>query len=427
MELSSEYKEIIEHYENCENYITKNAQIYQVLRGDLLPLIQKYFEDTVISPQARLNKVNMAVPINYPQKIMKVLSNLYTFTVERKASSNESLMTFYKKELSFDTVMQQANELFNGMRSCFIEIYHDKDKTKKLKIRAVPANKILVYSTDPVEPNIPNVFIKILRTIKKADARHRKGYREADLLLIYTKEKIMKVDTDGKVYSIEDNEWGFIPFVYINSDISELLPVPNSDLLQNTKQICSIMTDSVVCNYFQSFPIRVLINTDLEKSQIEINANTVMNLKKMAGENVGDPDFKEVPSTLDTAKSIQLAKSILNEILYCFDLEAQGAEVTAAKSGLALSIQNTALVDNRKRQAEYFRPAEKELWEKLALAHNKLIVSDTGLPLTYPIEMFDEGFTVDCDYTLPDTTVEQKQEGAKADSNGDKQDGSTES
>lgn len=397
--LKENMKQIIEDIKESKEFFLHNNKIFKCLRGDQLSVLKEAFTKTE-DPRARQDKVDLAVSLNYIQKIVNKLSMLYTFDVEREPSSNQDLVDFYTKTLKINSNMQAANELYNGMKSVLIEIYQRKDKS--LAIRPIPNDRFFVWSSDSIEPNIPEVYIKI-----QGMGKCLKGKESVEIYTAYSETEWLKFNNKGEVIDEGENIFGILPFVYINKDKYDIKPTPAKDLLQNVIQLNSILTDASVANYYQSFPIRVIKNADMDNARINVNPNSVIVLEPKPGSQLS-PEFTEVPSSLDTSKSINLAKTILQELLYTFDLSVDGA-VSESQSGLALTIKNVDTLENRKRQIEYFIPAEEELWSKIALIHNNIVKRNDANPKT-PLTTFDTNFSMDIGFELPDTAVEQKNE-----------------
>lgn len=402
--LKENVKQIVEDIKSNNDNFVHNNKIFKCMRGDQLSVLKDEFL-SVESPIARNNKIKNAVSLNYIQKIVSKLSQIYTFEVERKSNVNQDLLDFYVSKLNVDTCMQNANELFNGMKSVLVEIYQKKDLS--LAIRPIPSDRFFVWSDDLLEPNIPTVFIKVVGFCKSL----KNNKQKAELFFAYTDTEFLAFDSEGNVrdeYMAEnngENPFGIAPFIYINRDVYDLIPTPNKDLLQNVVGVCSILSDAAVANYFQSFPIRILKNVDIESSKIDINAHSVVVLNSASGSTFA-PEFTELASSLDTSKSINLAKEILQQLLYTFDIAADGA-VTESQSGLALTIKASDTLDNRKKQIEFFKPAEKELWNRIAIIHNN-IVKRNVVSVDTPKTTFDKNFTVEIEFELPSTEVEQK-------------------
>lgn len=396
------FPEILASYKNYASTFKHNNKIFKCMKGDQLSVLEQSFQD-MESAIARQHMIDNAVSLNFIQKIVSKLSQIYTFDVTRTASSNQDLVDYYKEAMSIDDVMQNADELFNGMRSCLVEIYQKKDKS--LAARPIPSDRFFVWSDDLLEPNIPTVYVKI---VGFCNSLTKKG-QKAELFFAYTDTEFLAFDSDGSVRTeyLDGNDgvnvFGVAPFVYINRDIYDLIPTSNKDLLQNVILICKTYTEAKVANHFQSFPIRILKNVDLESSKIDINVNSVVVLNSKDGSGVS-PEFTELPSSLDTQKSIDLAKEMLYQLLYTFDINAEGAVSDA--SGLALTIKASDTLDNRKKQIESFKPAEKEFWHKLSIIHNSIVKRNVVGPKT-PKTTFDADFEITVSFELPDTSVEQ--------------------
>ena len=72
------------------------------------------------------------------------------------------------------------------------------------------------------------------------------------------------------------------------------------------------------------------------------------------------------------------------------------------------------MTENRKNQIELFRPREISLWKKVAKFHNIIVKNNAPqLPKEYNKKQFTEDFNIEVDFPLPDTAVQQKQEGEK--------------
>ena len=404
--LRDNFKSIVADINNNDDFFKHNHKIFKCIKGDQLSVLKEAFQK-VNSPLARQDKTDLAISLNFIQKIVNKLSQVYTFEVERTANTNQDLVDYYAKSLNVNTVMQNSNELFNGMKSVLVELYLKKDKS--LGLRPIPSDRFWVWTDDVTEPNIPSVYIKMIGNCKGLKDKKK----TCELYFAYTDTEFLAFDSAGDIreeYNVEndENQLGVAPFIYINKDIYDIVPTPNKDLLQNVIQICSIMTDANVANYYQSFPIRVLINADLESSSIDINPNSVVVLKSSGGPGGAAADFKEIASTLDTSKSINLAKEVLTNLLYTFDISVDGA-MTQSTSGLALTIKSTDTLENRKKQIEYFIPAEQELWNKIAIIHNTLIKKNAASPKT-PKLTFADDFEIEVDFELPSTEAEQQKE-----------------
>lgn len=401
------YKDIVADIKANSSYFDHNDKIFRCMKGDQLSVLKQAFQK-VNSPLAKQDKIDLAISIPLIQKIVSKLSLIYTFDVDRNATTNQDLVDYYETKFQIDSVMQNSNELFNGMKSVLVEIYQKKNK--ELGARPIPSDRFFVWTDDVLEPNLPTVYIKIVGFCKDLKDKKKKN----ELYFAYTDTEFLAFDSSGAIreeYSTEGdvNDLGVAPFVYINRDIFDILPTPNKDLLQNVIQICSIFTDANVANYYQSFPIRILINADLDQSNIDINPNSVVVLNGKAGSGV-TPDFKELTSSLDTSKSINLAKEVLENLLYCLDISAGGVQASGdAKSGLAITLEATDVLENRKKQITFFEPAEKEFWHKLSIIHNTL-VKRNYIGEDTPKTTFDKNFQVDVEFELPSTEAEQQKE-----------------
>lgn len=398
---------ILSDYKDLSNFFVHNKKIHRVYNGDLLGIME---EEALKfnSAQARKDNKDMAVAMNYLPKIIDHKSQLYTFEIDRQAATNQDLVEQYIKLLQIDTHMGNANKYYNASKSVLVEIY--QDRKMNLKIRPLPNDRFFVWTNDPVEPNKPTAYIKVIDTIKIASTKGGKPNKEVDLLHIYTDSEFMAVTSCGtQIQSYKINDLGVAPFIYINQESYSLIPTASRDTLQNIIKVNEIMTNANVCSFYQSHPIRVITGMDAPPSNLSINPNDFLFLNAKEGSTV-TPTVDELASTLDVSKSIALAKEILEQTLFINDISAKDA-VKSNASGISLQLQDTDIVENRKDQIEQFRPAEEELWEKIGLIHNKLIeLKRVGAKM--PVGRFASDFSVEVDFPTPDTNAEIKQAGS---------------
>lgn len=392
-------KNILKDIKDRKDFFKHNHKIFQCMKGNQLDVLRQEFSSMMEDSEMADAKTKLAVSLNYIQSITNKLSTLYSNDVTRTATSDQQLVDFYIKNLDLDQMMQEGNEYFNGLKSTLFEVYQRTNKS--LGVRSYANDRFHVYSTDPIEPNVPNIFIKFLGL---TDSQKGKRQAKVEKYIAYSDEEWVEFDADGIVLNEGENFLGRAPFVYVNRDRADIVPVSNKDLLQAVISIASLLSDAATAAYYQSFPTKVLINTDIDKADINANVNTVMVLNSKPGSSA-TPDFKVVASTLDLSQALNLAMKIKNELLETLDIKSSGAE-SNAESGIAMALKNTDTVDNKKIQQGFFVKAERELWEIIILYHNSIVRRNNASVKT-PKTTFSEDCEVETSFELPDTAVQQ--------------------
>jgi hypothetical protein len=390
-------EEILEEYKALKNFFKHNERLHRVNNGDLLSIMEE--EAMKFSTaQARKDNKDMAVAINYLQKIVEHKSQLYTFDIQRTAKTSQDLVDKYVKLLDINTHMGNANNFYNASKSVMVELYQDRDNN--INMRPIPNDRFFVFSDDIVEPNEPTAYIKIIKTCKLKEGSK---VRIVELLHIYTDLEFMAVYSDGTVLEYKENIYGVAPFVYINKEAYNLIPQASRDTLQNIIQVNSIFTNSNVCAYYQGHPIRFFKNIDKDLSNMNINPNDILVLNGREGSTL-NPEIGELASSLDISKSIDLAAKILQETLFINDMKTSDV-VVKAQSAISLNLKDNDMLENRKTQTVQFKPAEEELWETLAIMHDAIMDNMMAGEDT-PVGRFGADFEIEVSFELPDTNAQ---------------------
>lgn len=408
--LKDNLKQILEDYAKSAEFFNWNKKLYNIIRGDLLTSMYEEF-DKLSSPTAKKDAKDKAVALNFYEIIVNHKSQLYTMPVSRVANFHQDEVDKLIKNLAIDKHFHNGTRYYNASKSAAIEIYEKENMD--LGIRPVHNGAFSAWTDSPVEPNIPKVIIKNVKTISKKKKDSDELY-SVDLLIIYSDTEILAVDTDGDEYpdmlpgdenSKGVNGWGVLPFIYVNQDNYELLPMISKDNYQNIIMFNCIMTFANVAMFYQGNPVRILSNVDIKKSQISINPNDLIVLNSLNSEL--EAKLTELATTMDPTKATHLANEIINRVLQINDISLADGSAAPAQSGVALSLKQGGMVENRKNQIEQWRPAEEDFWLKYAKIHNRQ--KDLGRigPNMITTLTFDDKFSVEVDFPLPDTSAEQ--------------------
>lgn len=415
MSLQEQSNNIISEIIENGDYLRSQNLLFRAFNGNLDPLFQERLAEVHSSTMRKNMNAHKSLP-NYYQKCVKKISGIYNFEVERTFSDNQELFNWYIENMSPDLALAKNNEITNALGASLLEIYYKKGFG--LKLRSIPMDRFWVWSDDPLDPNEPKVYVKLVNDIGLT-LEDKKRYTSAHCYYLYTDNEFMKVNcynkSDGgfdlKNGEVKENPLEFAPFVFISYDDYNLIPELDSSSMSLAIGPGFDLTNASVAGYFQAFPIRYIINgpEDLP-SELSINPDDLVQLRSEEGSDQ-TPEFGELASSLDINKVLDLVKFKVEDFMYTKDCPVK-KDAVADKSGLSLMIESADTLENKKRQINYYKVAEKELWNKIAKYHNWLIKNKLSeLEDDYPRKAFeDKRIKVKVDFQLPSVEAEQAKE-----------------
>ena len=411
---------IINEIEKNGEYLRNQNMLFRAFNGNLEPLFEERLAQVHSETMRNNMRAHQSLP-NYYQKCVKKISGIYDFEIEREFSSNQELFNWYIENMSPDLALAKNNEATNALRASLIEIYYKQGFG--IKLRTIPMDRFWVWTNDPEDPNEPKVYVKLINDIDLT-FQEKRQYNQAKRYYMYTDEEFLATDVydrgassrnkaqyDFKNERAEENDLGFAPFVYISYDDYNLIPEIDTSSMALAIGPGFDLTNASVAGYFQAFPIRYVINgpEDLP-ANLSINPDDLVQLRGEEGSDVV-PEFGELASSLDLNKILELVKFKVEDYMYTKDCPVK-KDAVADKSGLSLMIESTDTLENKKRQINYYKTAEKELWNKIAKYHNWLMKNKPAeLDEDTPKKYFDEKrIKVKVEFQLPSVEVEQAQE-----------------
>lgn len=375
--------DIMVHIQNHIPYMEYNNRLFLVHEGQL----RKEIEDSLrkeLSPKAYAKAIQRVPSINLLIRIIDKLSRVYSEPVARTPSNDadKPLMQLYEREVGINETMASANKIFNLHKCVALEPFVQDGKPH---VRVLPAHQFLPYSDDPVNPLNPTVFIKFMgqaRSLVFTDRDGRKQYPEEVRLVqtyyLYSDDEFLIIDSDGMARDdlMADrqlsgvNPLGRIPFVYINRSDFRLVPLPDTDTLDNTVLIPKLLADLNYAVQFQSHSVFVATDVELP-SDLAINPDTVWNVKSSEETRQGRVDT--IKPTVDIEQVIRLIEVTLAMWLESRNIKAGDLGQVApgdAASGVAKIIDESDATQDRQAQCLRFQVAEKALWTLLRDVHN---------------------------------------------------------
>jgi len=424
--LKTNLPKILDHIKVVQqNQTIYEAKLLDIYEGSL----QKYVEDSLdaeFSPSASAKAKQRIAPINILPKIIKKISAVYTYGVQRESNGNEidqGIVSHYENNLAFNSIMGTANKYLNLFRYCAIEPYINKGETA---IRVLPPTQFTVWSDNTINPLEPTVFVKYIGkhqdliprtdTSGVSNLQPENIIHEVDIFHMYSDNEFLVVDSDGSIRldMMANNPeginfYGRIPFVYLSLSENFLIPLPNTDMFQMTILTPKLLTDLNYATKFQSHAI--LYGIDLDIAKLEANPDSFWDLKSEEGENKA-PQVGSIKPEVDVEKVLQLIKDTLAMWFDSLGMKSSGINnisASSGESGIAKAIDNADIEEVRSEQKPIMKAAELELWDLLNTQHE---VWGTELKTLKP---FSNTFDPAVIYNDPEPTVDYKTkiEGAK--------------
>ncbi len=397
--------DILAHIRRHTEYLRYNNRLMLVHEGQLREEIETSMR-TELSPASYAKAIKRVPSINLLIRIIDKLSRVYSEPVLRSTEKEQDaeLLDFYTDETCLNERMASANRLLNLHKCVAIEPYIHQGKPR---IRVVPAHQFLVFSDDTKDPTFPTVYIKIMgrenKHVQFVDVNGRKTdrdeIREVEIYYLYSDDEILIVDSEGavrddKMAELElngVNPLGLIPAVYVNRSDFRLVPVPDTDTLENTILIPKLLADLNYAVQFQSHSVMIAVDLVMPANPV-LAPDTVWEMKSDGESKQGRMDM--VKPNVDIEQVLMLVQSTLAIWLESRNIKAGTfgqIQPSNAASGIAKLIDEADATQDRKAQCGRFHDAEVALWDLLAKMHKYWV--ETG-ELETEKKLFSDDFEV---------------------------------
>ena len=397
--------DILAHIRRHTDYLRYNNRLMLVHEGQLREEIENSMR-AELSAASYAKAIKRVPSINLLVRIIDKLSRVYSEPVLRSTEKDQDaeLLDFYTDETCLNEKMASANRLLNLHKCVAIEPFIHNGKPR---VRVVPAHQFLVYSDDTKDPTSPTVYIKVMGRERKnepfTDWNGRKferdEVREVDVYVLYSDDEILIVDSEGalredKMYAIQltgQNPLGVIPAVYVNRSDFRLVPVPDTDTLENTILIPKLLADLNYAVQFQSHTVLVALDLVMPANPV-LAPDTVWEMTSKDEGKQGRMDT--IKPSVDIEQVLMLIQSTLAIWLESRNIKAGTfgqIQPANAASGIAKLIDEADATQDRKAQCGRFHDAEVALWALLAKMHRFWV--ETG-ELETEKKLFSEDFAV---------------------------------
>lgn len=366
MSLRNQLPDLLEVIKAGKGYRKTNHKLIDIYEGNLKPHLEDHI-NTVLSPIQAEEAKKFCVPINVLQKIIDKLSKIYQQSVSRRViggtDQDSELLMWYQENFKVNQMMNIANEFFNLTKAALIEPYIEEGSPR---IRVIPNDRFIVYSDSRTNPTKLTHLTVILD--EESTEQGNKGVYATwtdDEILIWDDDLKIRVDLmiemlDGDTSGY--NPYGVIPYIYVNQSSNLLQPRHDTDVLALTIEIPNQLT---YLNYgvgYNAFPITYGIDIDDEGLQRAPNAFWSI---KSDPESDKQPQINTIKPVIDISETLNFIQSEL-----AFWLNTKGirpgsvGDMSAENfvSGISKMVDEMDTVEARKRQVQFFKNAEYELW-----------------------------------------------------------------
>lgn len=387
MSLREQIPALVEKAKANECYLAHNAELYDIYQGNLL----KYVEEALgeqLSPQAFNQAKHRIPPINLLKRIMDKLAKVYASAPNREIvggnQTDKDLLGWYSEHFAINRKMGVANVYFNLFKNCLLEPYlyqADSDEPGEPRLRIIPSDRFVVYSTDSKDGTVPTGVITYEGKYRPTPTGQPRKYFKAT-----TKSEVIYFDEDKRdctaQFAPENpegiNEYGVLPYVYINRSETCIMPVQDSDTRRMAVLIPALLADTNYASMFQAFAVMYGINVTFEK--LEKDPSAFWAFKTEAGSEQ-KPEIGTIKTEMDVDGSLNLIASQL-----AFWLNSRGIRPGAVgdvngsnfSSGISKMIDEMDTAEDRKEQIPYFKEAEEKLW-RLVFSFMHPVWSANGL------------------------------------------------
>ncbi len=373
MELKQHISEILKYIESKGEYLEMSQEMFEVLEGDIYTKLVSALKTQILSDAAFKSAVQRIPPINIMKRIATKLTQIYTTNPKRTATVDgeasdayQEVIEYYERIFNIDTKFNDVDFFGNSIRYSSVETYVDDNNMPKLRVN--PSHKFLVWSSSLIEPNIPDVFIKLMGQINK-------GTRKVNVYWLYTDDEFIIVDAEGAIVSEEEVGAGVRPQTYFNDSSYMLMPFHEIDLFKMSILIPLLYTDMNDAVRYMAYS--VIYTLDADSSNFERNPNVIIDLKS---DDVNKtPSIGTLEPKVDIPNVIELIKTQMADWLETKGLKGGGgsASVAGNASGISLMIQEIDTTQRLKDRIVRFTEFESDFWERMIFIHNAWVANGT--------------------------------------------------
>lgn len=371
-------KEIATFIRNEKDRLDYNKQIFQVLGGNLKPLLETRMLEDLGAKSFAAAQFRQA-PINIFRKIVDKSTRIYQDnvirTVEGGTDKDRDLLQWYEQQLNINAKLSKNNENFNAFQYALLQIgltepelqENPNPDFKKPFVRTIPNHQFLIYNASATDPTSADVIIVCMPRYKRPDGAYDETY------FVYTRSQFVIMNQAGEI-NIElmtkkdmdgFNPYGVNPFSYANASQDCAMPEIQSDNLDLALLIPLLLTDLNYSTKFQAFSVFIAIG--LKNVKAELSPNSIIEFDVNPASDKSS--FETLKPTVDISQVLNLAASQMSLWLSSKGIRptvvAGDLGVDSFASGISKIIDEGDTYEALKWQITVYKQFEADFWERL--------------------------------------------------------------
>lgn len=365
MKLSTEDLKYMAQVINSEQNDRKEEHDkYMLYHGSVKAVVKRAIVSEFKRKETIHELMNRLVSLNIMKKVVDKLAGVYKEAPIRSVVSEDKDEQAFLESLedSFDMnmIMKEANRDFKRSKRALIEIF--KDDNNKPSLRVIPPHSYRPFAIRKKKLSEPNAIVKIEE--KRLIVWSDESYFITDRKGVVLKDAMAKLENEDAT-----NDYGVLPFVYINDSSSLTVPIQDDDLLGISIVIPLLLTDLLFGLKYQCWSVLWTVGV---KGDIDFNPNSIVHLD--FGEEGEEPSINQLKPDIDSDKMLSVILSIMSLLLTTKNLKVENLDsnlsVQNAASGLSKMLDNAESVEDKKDQQAFFLKAEREIFDKYRIIHN---------------------------------------------------------
>ncbi len=402
MSLRTDAKMIAAIYDGMKGTLSCNHRLLDIYEGNLLYYIQESLK-AQMSQRAYDSAKHRIPPINLLKRVVDKVSTIYSTKPERELTGTETdqeMYQWYMDNYQIDVQGQLANEYFSMHRAVAWEPYMDSEFMPRL--RTLPYDRFFVVAANPSDPLEVTYFVKVMgvMSLEKQQGKN-KAMVDKMILYCYSATEFLIIDEDGDpidsmmaaMGADGVNNFGMIPFVYMNRSKIRVNPKPDTDMEAMTILVPVQLTDINYALMFQAFSI--IYTVDVDSENMQLNPNVVWNLKSDATSDK-KPEVGSIKPSLDSDKAMAAVQEQLGLWLQSRGIRpgATGqANTEMSLSGMSKMVDEMDATQERKKIIPFFQQAEYDLFDLIKYGLHPIYIRNPSFQYRAP-------FTADCELSV---------------------------
>lgn len=347
---------------------SRNIELEKFLmyNGSVKSVVEKAIRAEFKRKETIKELMNRLVPLNIMKKIVDKLAGVYkeapTRSVATEDKQEQETLDALEECLEINVMMKEANRDFKRSKKALIEIYRDDEDRPALRV--IPPHLYRAFAIRKKKKSKPNVIVKIDEANETLYVWSDESYYITTMDGEVMKERLSELKNEQA-----QNDYGVLPFVYINESSNSIDPIQDDDLYSISMIIPLLLTDLLFGLKYQCWS---MIWTVGFKGDLDFNPNSITHLD--FGEEGEVPSINQIKPDIDSDKLLTVILSIMSFLLTTKNLKVENLDsnltVQNAASGLSKMLDNAESVEDKKDQQAYFLVAERELFYKVRIMFN---------------------------------------------------------